>query len=372
MSTTINTTGWFTSSESSSGAGDGGNSYSSDTLPSATLAVYNRKMLKVSYPYLMHQKFGQQHPLGQRKGQAMIFRRWEKLDQRTTPLTEGVTPAGAALVKRDYVATLKQYGNYTVISDWVDMTHVDPVLSIASERMGENMGESMDSVYREALVAGTNLYRVTADGTSPTHNDEDATSARTEVAGCLTKAVIDAAIRDLKGQDAKPFTPMIAGSTRVASAPIPKAFWALIHSDQEHDFYQNESGFTVGSDLIPVQNYASHTGTMENEVCAYRNVRFVTSTNTKVWADSGASVGATGLKSTSGTSIDVYATLIFARDAYAIVPMQRGSAKTIIHRAGGNMDPLNQRNTVGWKAAGVAKILNDSWMIRIESGTLAS
>jgi hypothetical protein len=56
---------------------------------------------------------------------------------------------------------------------------------------------------------------------------------------------------------------------------------------------------------------------------------------------------------------------VFARDAYGVVPLQRGSARTIIQRAGGNTDPLEQRNTVGWKSAGCAIILNDDWMYRV-------
>jgi len=362
MATTLNTVATLAAS----------NVYGTGTMPDVTRGVYNRTLLETAQPYLMHQRFGQIHPLGSRKGQSMVFRRWEKLAQATTPLTEGITPTGVALTKSDYVATIKQYGNYTVITDFVDMTSVDDMIQEASSKMGENMGESMDTVYREVLVAGTNWYRVSADGTAPTHGSDTAAPARTTVAGCLTKAVIDAAIRDLKGEDAKPFTPQISASSKINTMPIPKAFWCLIHSDQEHDFYKPESGFTVNTDFIPVQNYAGSSGVMENEVGAYRNVRFVTSTNAKVWADSGASVGATGLLSTTGTSIDVYAALIFAKNAYGIVPLQRGSAKTIIHKAGGPTDPLNQRNTVGWKAAGVAVILEDRWMIRIESGTLAS
>lgn len=67
----------------------------------------------------------------------------------------------------------------------------------------------------------------------------------------------------------------------------------------------------------------------------------------------------------------MYTTLVFGRDAYGIVPLNGGSARTIIHRAGGPGDPLNQRNTVGWKWAGTSVILNDEWMVRIESGTQA-
>ena len=322
---------------------------SSDTLPSVTRGVYNRSLLKRAYPYLMHQQFGEHYPLGLRKGQSMVFRRYEKLAQNTVPLTEGVTPDGTNLVKRDYVAEIKQYGDYMIISDFVDMTHVDPIIQQGVELMGEAMGESMDSVYREYLVIGTAVGFTLAtglpSGTTPTRSD---------VVGSLCPEICDAALKILKREEAKVFKPVIPGSPGHNTWPVAKAYWCLIHTDQEQDLYLN---FTVGSEFTPVERYANVGNVMENEVGKYRNIRFVTSTNTKIWED--ASAGST----------DVYAALIFGRNAYGIVPLQRGSGRTIIQRAGGNTDPLEQRNTVGWKSAGCAIILNDAWMYRIEATT---
>lgn len=337
---------------------------SSDTLPSLTRGVYNRSLLARAMPYLIHQRFGQQHPLQQRSGQQMLFRRYEKLDQATVPLSDGVTPTGTTLVKRDYVAAIKQYGNYMVISDWVDMTHVDPVIQESTKLMGENMGETMDSVYREILVAGTGVYRVDTDdgGTYATG------AARTDVGGVLCKSVVNAVIRDLDGADAKHFTPMVNGSTRIASYPIGKAYWCVIHTDQVHDLFSTNGGMTLGTEFTPVERYSNQTGVMETEIGKYRNVRFVTTTNAKIW--SGAGDTGTTVYKNDGTRFDVYAALFFARDAYGVIPLQRGAGRTIVQRAGSNTDPLEQRNTVGWKGAGTAIILNDEWMRRVECASL--
>jgi len=306
----------------------------------------------------MHQMFGQQYPLGLRKGQSMVFRRYEKLSQNTVPLTEGVTPEGTSLVKRDYVATIKQYGDYMVISDFVDMTHVDPIIQQGVELMGEAMGESMDSVYREYLVVGTAVGFTQADGTPST-----TTPTRGDVVGSLCPEILDAALVTLKGQEAKVFKPAIPGGPGNNTFPVAKAYWALIHTDQEQDLYKNfnvanNAGSNAASGaFVPVEAYASGGGVMENEVGKYRNIRFVTSTNTKIWTGEGFG------------GADVYACLIFGRDAYGVVPLQRGSGRTIIQQAGGNTDPLEQRNTVGWKSAGCAIILNDAWMYRVECTT---
>lgn len=368
MSTVMNTVDYLGT------VGDGTTAIlpSGASMPVVGRGVYNRTLLKRAYPELMHQSFGQIKPLGQRKGQSMVFRRYEKNAQATTPLSDGVTPPGTALTKTDYVATLKQYGNYMIITDWVDMTHVDPVITEASALMGENMGESMDSVYREPLVAGTSVYYVTGDAGGTVGF---AGSARTDVNGTIGKAVLDAAIRDLDGENAKHFTPQINGSTKVNTYPVAAAYWALIHTDQVHDLYATNSDLAIGDEFVPVERYAGGTGVMMNEVGKYRNIRFVTSTNTKVWPGSATAGGTTGAgttyKSADSTHVDVYAVLIFARDAYGVVPLQRGSARVIIERAGGPSDPLRQRNSVGWKAAGVSVILNDAWMVRLECATLA-
>ena len=335
-----------------------GTSSSSDSLPEVTRGVYNRSLLKRAYPYLMHQQFGEHYPLGLRKGQSMVFRRYEKLSQNTIPLTEGVTPDGTNLVKRDYVATIKQYGDYMIISDFVDMTHVDPIIQQGVELMGEAMGESMDSVYREYLVIGTAVAFTLATGLAAV-----STPARSDVVGSLCPEILDVALKNLKREEAKIFKPVIPGSAGQNTFPVAKSYWALIHTDQEDDLYKNfnvanNAGSTSATGaFVPVEAYASGGGVMENEVGKYRNIRFVTSTNTKIWPDA------------SGSATDVYAVLIFGRNAYGIVPLQRGSGRTIIQRAGGNTDPLEQRNTVGWKSAGCAIILNDAWMYRIEVTT---
>lgn len=349
-----------------------------DNLPVVGRGVYIRSLLERAQPELLHQRFGQQKPLTQRSGQTIVFRRYEKLAQATTPLTEGVTPTGTALTKTDYTATVKQYGNYIPITDWVTLTHVDPIIQETSELMGENMGETMDSVYREVLVTGTNVYYVAEDASSGSGDTGHWASgaARANVAATLCKGVFDGVIRNMRGQNAKPFEAIIPGSAKISTYPVGQSFWALMHTDLEHDLFRSaNSGMTLGEDFTPIERYSGFKGTMMTEVGKYRNIRFVTSTNAKVWEQSGATTASTasGMKTsgTSGTSdADVYAVLIFARDAYGIVPLQRGSATILIQRPGGPSDPLEQRTTVGWKAAGTAIILNDAWMARMECTTL--
>jgi len=104
---------------------------------------------------------------------------------------------------------------------------------------------------------------------------------------------------------------------------------------------------------------------MPGEVGKYRSIRFIETTHAKIWEGAGSGT-TTGMRN-DGSNCDVYGCLFFAKDAYGIVPLEKGSARTIVHRGGSTSDPLNQRNTVGWKHAATLAILNDEYMVRLET-----
>ena len=132
------------------------------------------------------------------------------------------------------------------------------------------------------------------------------------------------------------------------------------------------TGLAIGSEFTPVERYSSHMDVMPGEFGKYRNIRFIESTHGSLWADGGAAVDDTVYRSTLGTDGDVYSVLILARDAFGVIPVNGLSSRSIIHRAGtaGTADPLNQRNTVAWKNALTAVILNQNFMFRIECAAL--
>lgn len=350
-----------------------GTTSGSATLPALDQGIMDRALLERALPYLRHIQFGQQKSIGRNKGMSLVFRRYESLAQATVPLVDGVTPPGTRLTKTDYIATLKQYGNWTVVTDNVDLFHINRVMVEASELMGENMGESFDTIVREILVAGTSVRRINADdvGTYAEHAD------RANVGGVLCKSAVDRTIRDLEANKAKTFMPAIPAGTKTSTSPVGEAYWWLIHPDNTPGFFLARGGWLGGigvgsaSGFIPVHNYAAHQGVMKGEVGAYRNVRFVTTTNLKIWLGSGIAIGTSAGMKNDGTLNDVYGTLVFGRDAYGVVKPDKALAGIITHRAGGSSDPLNQRNTVGWKGHITAVILKHEWMCRVECTAIA-
>ena len=335
-------------------------------IPMATQAVYNRSLLKRALPLLVHMRYGQQRPLKRRSGKSMVFRRYSALAKSNIPVTEAVTPSGVDLTKSEVVATINQYINFTTLSDMIVLAGFDPIINEASQLMGENMGLSLDTVYREIINAGTVFRRTLTSSTS-------GVGAITTVAVGLAKWHIDQAINILDRANAKKFTSMVPASTGVATAPLGPAYRCIIHPDVTRDLFSNGiSGLTVGNQFTPVEQYSAQSQVEAGEVGKYRNVRFIESTESKIQLGVGSDTVGTYRATDLGTNrIDVYSCLFLAKDFYGVVPLDGGNSRTIIHRAGSTSDPGNQRSTVAYKAATTAVILNDNFAVRVECAATA-
>ena len=315
-------------------------------IPPATQAYYDKQLLARAIPYLLYALFGQQRPIKTRNGDQIKFRKYSALAVATTPLTEGVTPAGSQLSKTDITATLAQYGDFVTLSDVVQWVNQDPVLNEAAKILGEQAAETIDEILRDILVAGTNV--VYSNG-----------AARNAVNTPLSAGVLKTAIRALNRQNAKMVREQLNASTGIGTTPIRPAYIGIVGPDGQADL-EGITGYKS------VEEYAQQGNIMEGEIGAFKNIRFVMTTKQKVWADAGAAKGT--MISTTGTLADVYATLIIAKDAYGVVPLAGHNLENIMKPLGssGAADPLNQRGTSGWKAMFTAKILQELWMVRIE------
>lgn len=315
-------------------------------------AYYDRNLLRRAVPADVHGRFGQNRPLKMRMGNQIKFRRYEALDPTTTALTEGVTPSGTTLTVTDVTATLGQYGAYVTITDMVDYTNQDPVLTEAGEVLGQQAGTSVDQIRRDVLVAGTNV--VYTNG-----------SARNTLNTVIDSIALRTTIRSLLRQDATFLHEMINATTGISTNPIRRAFCSIVHPDTEAHL-ESITGY------IPVNEYSSAMRAEEDEVGAFRNIRFWCSTNSKVFIDAGAAISTDGMITENGVNNDVYASLVFAKDAYGVVPLGGKAMQNIIKPlgSGGTSDALDQRATSGWKAITTTQILNENFMTRIESTSL--
>lgn len=306
---------------------------------------YNRALLERAVPYFAHTMFGQVRDIPRNSGTDTIkFRRYGNLTATTTALSEGVTPSGSQLSVTDLDATVAQYGDFVTLTDKVQMETMDPILTETAEILGDQAGDSLDQLARDVLVAGT-TYQYASTATART----DITAAMT-----LNRAEVKEAVRTLATNNARKMTSMVDPSTGYNTSPINAAYIGLVHPKTVFDL-KDATGF------IPVEKYSNKSDVMPNEVGALDEVRFIQTTNAKVFTGGGAG------------SADVYATLIFGKDAYGVSRISGEALRNIVKPLGsaGTADPLDQRSTSGWKATFVSLILNQTWMIRIEHGVSA-
>jgi N4-gp56 family major capsid protein len=314
-------------------------------------------------PVLVFEKFGQSKPLPMNSSKTVKFRRYflkEAALSSFTPadyfssanfnpinkqLTEGVTPSATGLDKQDISATLIQYGDRTEVSDVVMDTHEDPILQEAIEILGEQAPIILEKARFNVLKAGTNVIYA---------ND----SARSSVKTVLTLADLRRAERTLERQLAKPITSMVRSTPSYGTEALMPCFVGVCHTDMRYNL-ENLTGFVSPSDYGTVSPW-------DNEIGTIGKIRFVASTVVEPWRGGGAA-GGTNVLETSSLA-DVYPILIFARDAYGIVPLKGKASITpmIVNAKPSDSDPLAQRNHASWKAMQTSIILNDSWMVRIE------
>ena len=161
-------------------------------------SYYDRKMLEWAKTQFVFANYAQKRSIPKNNGKTVQFRRWTLFtaDPTTQTLTEGTTPTAQNLAMSAITATVKQYGAYVEVSDLLDLTAIDNVISDSSELLGEQLGNVLDMIVRDAMSATTNIQY--ADGKT---SDNDITAAQKLTVGEIRKAV-----RTLKKAKARKFT----------------------------------------------------------------------------------------------------------------------------------------------------------------------
>lgn len=320
------------------------NKTSSEGLSAEMKTFYNKNLLEIAGPNLVHQQFGKKTGIPKNNGKTVEWRKFSTLPKALTPLTEGVTPAGTALTVSTVTATCYEYGNYSTITDVLKLTSIDNVVLEATNLHGKNAGQTLDTIVRNELVTGTNvMYCADSLGNIPTSR-AGVTSANKLTAKEVAKA---AAIMK------KNNVPTIDGS-----------YVCIIHPSVEYDLITSNG-------WIDVTKYTDAVSRIfKGEIGKLYGVRFVVSTEAKVWTnETGYTSSGTG---TTPITSAVYGCLVLGKDAYGVVDVNGGGLEMIIKQKGsaGTADPLDQRSTVGWKAtAFAAKILIPEYILRIECGS---
>lgn len=289
---------------------------------------YDMTLIDEATSNLVHDQFGQKRPIPANGGKTIEFRKFAPLAKATTPLTEGVTPDGKSLSVSTITATVAQYGDFITQTDVLELTSLDNTILEATKLLGRQAGATLDTIVRNVLQSGTNVTycpKIGADGTETAVTSRSALDDTCQ----LTVDVVQQVVAKLRAQNA----PTIGGK-----------YVAIIHPFVAYDLMRDK-------EWIDAHKYSNPTNLYEGEIGEIAGVRFVQTTEAKIYEGG------------------VFGSLFLGDGAYGVTEITGGGLQTIVKQKGsaGTADPLDQRSSVGWKAIKTAELLIPNYIVRVES-----
>lgn len=247
---------------STGGTLENGTVTNSDALSPEMKTFYDKTLVTLAGANLVHEQFGQKRPIPKNGGKTIEFRKFSKLPKAMKAITEGVTPSGNKLNVSSVSCTVDQYGDYIEQTDMLELTSVDNTIVEATKELAAQAGLTLDTVVRNELVGGTNVMY--APGLDDKDREREINSRADVIADnkLRVKDVFRAAA-ELKAVNA----PKINGS-----------YVAIIHPYVSYDLMQD-----ADSQWINIQRYASPENIFKGEIGMLGGVRFVESTEAKIY-----------------------------------------------------------------------------------------
>lgn len=271
---------------------------------------YEDRLIDNAEPYLVHDQFGDKYPIPKHEGKTIQFRKYSPLSKALTTLTEGVTPDGNTLNMSTIEATVSQYGDYVTCSDVLELTHIDPQIEQATKLLGSQAGRTLDTITRDVITAGTNVMYAPKVASNGTETEVLSRSALDKTAQ-LTYNLIFKAVAKLKAMNAR---------------PVDDSFVAIVHPNVACDLMLSDK-------WISAHQYATPENIYEGEIGKLAGVRFVETTEAKIFGPAVISDGKGRLTvktaiSSSSTSVTINEVLT-AKSGLSIPVIVNGTANTI-------------------------------------------
>jgi N4-gp56 family major capsid protein len=293
---------------------------------------YERTFLDNLKKELVFADFTRRVPVPRGFGPVVKFIRFARHTGSTTALTEGTVPTEVQLTDQQVSATVQQYGNYVILSDFVLATHLagyNPFVEQAVEELSYMAKDSVDLLVRNAFIAPTGLNITYGGGKS-------ATSAVVGSADVMTANDIRKVVRALKKRSA----PKWDGSHYVG----------VIGAGQSFDL-QSE---TATGGWMDVNKYTTVAKAEKGEIGKLFGARLIESENLSSFSQSGT----------------VSVCPFFGKGAVAmadITEVSKGDRTEMKHiqlfikdlGSAGTADPLSQKATIGYKFNMAAVRLDD-------------
>jgi N4-gp56 family major capsid protein len=377
------------------------------TLTALMKTYYDKLLLEVARPKMVLDQFADKsRDIPRHEGQTVSFQRFVPLEVVTATTNEGELPPYVELEAMRFEATLQKYANAVKITEEVELTALSPVLEAAVKELGENMGQSLNRLYRGALAKF--LYPMRVDNSATYGKSCVATAGTTTT---LTDATNLSEADDFwnggtvvitsgqnKGYSAHiddfasgviTFSPALkeacdAGdtfrvvtSTGITSTNVitcsaveravallkyfnappydGKYYIGIISPFVQYDFMQDSA-------WVNAHHYAQDTALFDGEVGRWGGVRWVEDTDP--WLEAAGTIG-----TYDGTGT-VHQTPIFGRHSYAGVGIEGVPDKLFIKKPGDQdtSNYINAYSMVAWRVYFVPVVLNALFGVTLVSG----
>lgn len=269
-------------------------------------------------------------------GTAVVFTILSDMSVASTALNESVDVDAVALADSQVTLTLVEYGNVAKTTAKLRGTSFVALDPEVAGVIAWNAAESIDTIARDDLKAGTNVRYATGGTTDPTARNT------VEPNDTLTAADVRRALADMKGARVPTF-----GNGYYKS---------FIHPDVSFDL-RGETGAAAWRDP---HTYSDPGAIYNGSIGAFEGFEFVESDTAPVFADAGSST----------TLTDVYGTLFMGRQALAkahsIADGNGPMPKTVITPV---TDNLRRFTGYGWYWLGDYGIFRQACLRRVESAS---
>ncbi len=200
------------------------------------------------------------------------------------------------------------------------------------DMLAQNMWSTYDKIIRNMLQASASQI----DSLNGVNGN-----AITEI----TTTDMELAVDFLEGNNAKKMSPNVEGRDAFGTAPVWAAYWMIIHTDLRSDFKRL-------SNFLPTADYPRQQSVLESEFCSIDEIRVVKTS--EAFRDATVTPA-------------VYHMPLLAANAYGRISIDDQSMEMIIKPLGEGEDPLNQRQSMGWKGRLGAVLLDDSWAVNLRA-----
>lgn len=323
-------------------------------VPAEVQGFFDQVLLDNLPPDFVYKGFGLKRNIPPNAGRYATWDRPELLSVDTTPIPEYESPDGQQFSTATVQGMVVELGTHVPFSRRAtELGLIRDLTGKIRDTLTIHKKDCLDQYTRDQLVAGTQLRY--ANGTG---------SARTDVGSKVKAADIQYAVNLLVRANNKTITKRIEPSTGQGTLALNPGFVCFCHWDAYKTLAAMDGWLDV-ADYPSGARYPNEIGTIRGE----RNVRFIASSNGKIWAGGGADVGTTGLRSTGG-KIDVYAMVIIAEGAYIESGVNGKGLGVVVQPlgSGGPTDPFKSRGSIGWADYTAATISDDARLVRIEHG----